>query len=402
MLNKIKNNSSDYLPPKVIIEQSQNNLYNIPPPKIGKLNKKVSTQKIPKLNLNNLTKCKKRLNSMVTLKKYKFDKFLDEKNSFLFCQKNQKLIDYYFQKNKSHINDLSLKAKIKNSSFNKLTTKNDKKINNINHKKTEKTTKTIPKIKAKITKSSSIPIFKRKLILRNKSNISKRLNQTNNQDSDYNNINEKFYDNNSKCLINLKKCIEERKNVNNYLHILINNDDLNCQENSKIGTNYNKMKYSPLKYNHLMLRDNFLHKKKIDVDTLNSISNEYNIIKDRLERKNAEEEEKFKKRIFRKKVKLDKLRNDKNTIEKFIYEPKNKNNIIIDQQINLLKKKIKEDKFTSCKDIENSNSFTSQLFLYISNPYEQLVNTRLYGKIMEDHEFLKDLHHNDKLLMKEV
>ena len=151
-----------------------------------------------------------------------------------------------------------------------------------------------------------------------------------------------------------------------------------------------------------MLRDNFLHKKKIDVDTLNSISNEYNIIKDRLERKNAEEEEKFKKRIFRKKVKLDKLRNDKNTIEKFIYEPKNKNNIIIDQQINLLKKKIKEDKFTSCKDIENSNSFTSQLFLYISNPYEQLVNTRLYGKIMEDHEFLKDLHHNDKLLMKEV
>ena len=401
MLNKIKNNSSNYLPPKVIIEQSQNNLYNIPPPKIGKLNKKVSTQKIPKLNLNNLTKCKKRLNSMVALKNYKFDKFLEKKNSFLFCQKNQKLIDYYFHKNKSHINDLSLKAKIKNSSFNKLTTKNDIKINSINHKKTENATTTIPKTKAKITKSSSIPIIKRKLILRNKSNISKRLNQNNSQDSDYNNINEKFYDNNSKCLINLKKSIEERKNVNNYLHILINNDDLNSLENRNIGANYNKMKYSPLKYNHLMLGNNFLHKKKIDVDTLNSISNEYNIIKDRLERKNAEEE-KFKKRMFRKKVKLDKLKNDKNTIEKFIYEPKNKNNIIIDQQINLLKQKINEDKFTSCKNIENSNSFTSQLFLYISNPYEQLVNTRLYGKIMQDDEFLKELHHNDKLQLKEV
>lgn len=401
MLNKIKNNSSNFLPPKVIIEQSQNNLYNIPPPKIGKLNKKVSTQKIPKLNLNNLTKCKKRLNSMVALKNYKFDKFLEKKNSFLFCQKNQKLIDYYFQKNKSHINDLSLKAKIKNSSFNKLTTKNDIKINSINHKKTENTTTTIPKTKSKITKSSSIPIIKRKLILRDKSNISKRLNQNNNQDSDYNNINEKFYDNNSKCLINLKKSIEERKNVNNYLHILINNDELNSLENRNIGANYNKMKYSPLKYNHLMLGNNFLHKKKIDVDTLNSISNEYNIIKDRLERKNAEEE-KFKKRMFRKKVKLDKLKNDKNTIEKFIYESKNKNNIIIDQQINLLKQKINEDKFTSCKNIENSNSFTSQLFLYISNPYEQLVNTRLYGKIMQDDEFLKELHHNDKLQLKEV
>ena len=205
-----------------------------------------------------------------------------------------------------------------------------------------------------------------------------------------------------KIIINLKKCIEKRKNASKYLHSLINNDDLNSLENSKIGTNYNKMKYSPLKYNHLMLRDNFLHKKKIDVDTLNSISNEYNIIKDRLERKNAEEEEKFKKRIFRKKVKLDKLRNDKNTIEKFIYEPKNKNNAIVEQQINILKTKIKENKFTSCKKIEKSNSFTSQLFLYISNPYEQLVNTRLYGKIMADDEFLKELHHNDKLQLKEV
>ena len=122
MLNKVKKNSLDYLPLKVTIEQSQNNLYNILPPKIVKLNKKISTQRmIPKINVNKIIKSKKRVNSMSTIINNKLNNFLEEKNSFIFCPKNQKLINYFNQKNKNVLYNLSIKNKNKNSSLKNLT-----------------------------------------------------------------------------------------------------------------------------------------------------------------------------------------------------------------------------------------------------------------------------------------
>ena len=113
-----------------------------------------------------------------------------------------------------------------------------------------------------------------------------------------------------------------------------------------------------------------------------------------LEQKNARKEEIFKSRQLRKRVRLEKIRNDKNNFENFIYQPKNENNIIVQRQLDLLKTKINNNTFTNCKEIEIGNSFTTKLRLYIWNQIEQLINTRLYGKLIEDNKFLKDLHHN--------
>ena len=119
-----------------------------------------------------------------------------------------------------------------------------------------------------------------------------------------------------------------------------------------------------------------------------------------LEQKNAKKEERFKNRQLRKKVRLEKIRNDKNNFENFIYQPKNENNIIVQRQFDLLKRKINNNTFTNCKEIELGNSFTTKLRLYISNPIDQVINTRLYGKLIEDNKFLKDLHHNYILQLK--
>ena len=400
MLNKIKKNSLDYLPLKVTIEQSQNNLYNILPPKIVKLNKKISTQRmIPKINLNKIIKSKKRVNSMSTIINNKLNNFLEEKNSFIFCPKNQKLINYFNQKNKNVLYNLSIKNKNKNSTLKNLNTINDIKLNYINNKKTgTNISKTIPKIKKTLNKSSSVSIIEN---YKNKFNKTNNLNSINNNT---NNINKKFYNksNYSKYLINIKKFIEERKN-DNYLHNLINNsynEYFNSIENcNKVKHKYKKQ-YSSFKYYNINLSQNNIYKKKVDPKTLELISNETNTIKSMLEQKNAKKEEIFKSRQLRKRVRLEKIRNDKNNFENFIYQPKNENNIIVQRQFDLLKRKINNNTFTNCKEIELGNSFTTKLRLYISNPIDQVINTRLYGKLIEDNKFLKDLHHNYILQLK--
>ena len=203
-------------------------------------------------------------------------------------------------------------------------------------------------------------------------------------------------------MINIKKYIEERKN-DNYLHNLINNsynEYFNSIENcNKVKHKYKKQ-YSSFKYYNINLSQNNIYKKKVDPKTLELISNETNTIKSMLEQKNAKKEEIFKNRQLIKKVRLEKIRNDKNNFENFIYQPKNENNIIVQRQLDLLKTKINNNTFTNCKEIEIGNSFTTKLRLYIWNQIEQLINTRLYGKLIEDNKFLKDLHHNYILQLK--
>ena len=79
-------------------------------------------------------------------------------------------------------------------------------------------------------------------------------------------------------------------------------------------------------------------------------------------------------------------------IEKYLYKSKNKNNIIVENQIESIKKKIDKKNFINCKNIEIINSFRSRLFLSISKSYEQLINTRLYGKLIDDEDFLNILY----------
>ena len=126
-----------------------------------------------------------------------------------------------------------------------------------------------------------------------------------------------------------------------------------------------------------------------------------NIIKNLLKTKYIKKEDEFKKRILRNKINQDKLKNN-NEIQKYYYKiNNNNNNIVVGNQIELIERKINKNNFSNCRNIELNNSFKSKLFLSISNPYEQLINTRLYGKLINDEEFLKELHNNEKLFIKQ-
>ena len=399
MSNSINPNSLNHINQKVFIEKSQNNLYNEQKlsHEILKKDKPISTQKkitIPKICLKNknlnMLKDKKRFNSVGKIdNNNEFYKYFAKKASFLFCPKNQELINYFDKKNKNFINNLSLNNKTK-----KLIP--PKKLAKIKYyklnrdKKRESTNETIttaPRVKREIYKSSSLPDY-----LKNKGSYKENFSENKI------NLSSKVFSDieNPELLINIKKFIENRKKEKNYLHILINNSN-NEDFNIYKLINSKPRKYSPRK-SRLILRNKLFQEKKVGNETLELISNECKRIKSLLEPKLNKKEEKFKIKILRKNLSQDKLDKELN---KFIYKSKNDSNIIVDNQIELLKRKINSNNFTNSKNIELSNSFRSQLFLSISNPFEQLFNTRLYGKLMNDGDFLKELHKNEQMNFKE-
>ena len=165
-----------YSPPKVIIEQSHNNLYKIlnSPPIILKVKKEASNQNkitIPKIHCNpkklnpyKLIKDKKRVNSMgKIIRNDNLENFFEKKSSFLFCPKNQELINYFDRQNRILINNLSMNNKIKNTITQQKITTIDSIGTNHNNKKTNTndTSLTVsPPIRHKINKinkSSSLP-----------------------------------------------------------------------------------------------------------------------------------------------------------------------------------------------------------------------------------------------------
>ena len=399
MLNSLKSNQLKHLPPKVIIEHSQNNLNNNQKLDYELLKNDNTTSNdnkilMPKIFLNNkktsLLKNKKRNNSMGKIDN-DFDKYFVKKESFIFCPRNQEIINYYDKKNKNYILSLNNINRTKQLVPPKKLAKI--KYLKINKDKSTETNETMscPRIQSKkrIYKSSSLPEYSK-----NEDNYNKFFESQINQSS-----NSLIDSNSPKLLIDLKKYINKRKKEKNYLNILINNanneDDLNIYKKMKTK----QKKYFPRRYN-LIKTNQLFQEKKVDKETLAIISKENQKIKSFLEPKFNKKEEKFKILMLRKNLLQDKL-NKNNDFNKYIYKPKSDNNIVVDNQIELLKRKINSKNFTNTKNIELSNSFISQLFLSISNPYEQLFNTRLYGKLIDDISFLKELHKNEKMKFNE-
>ena len=400
MTNKIKKNLlnpfQSKIPPSIILYKNINN-------------NKTSSSEIQKLSLNekkfksiNFIKGKKRINSLGKITQYDYNKYLKKNYSFLFYPKNQELINYYDSQNMNMINNISMYNNRKKKKLKIINCSCSKGGHNIGRIDNGYTTKTAPRTQLKINKSNSLPLFPKK-----EKNFINKINNilnNNNNDNEKNNFkktinnNPKIFNkgqiNNSDLLINLKKYIEDRKKERNYIHILINNSNSNEKNfNQQNNINTKQRIYS-------CLNQNLSKNKKINNDTLELISNEHKNIKSLLDKKFINDEEKFVKKILNKRLEKEKISNNNQDMYKYSNKTRNINNFIVKNQIELIKNKINKKNYKNCKDIELSNSFRSQLFLSISNPYEQLINTRLYVKLIDDEAFLKELHEKEKFQIK--
>ena len=428
MFNKLKKNLLN-IPHKVNIEHSQGNLCkNLPIILCNNNTKNTSDNKIviPKLSLDErkinsykFIQGKKRVNSLGKITSYNYDNYLKRDYSLFFVPKNQDLINYYYKKNQNDIDNILNNYQNKIIKTKKIPKIKSTNLINNTDKKDDDTNVIKVKYKRKtMNKSTSLPEHPKK----NKNLIESILNSMSNNDNESTDINEleknfrktkkfcrnifskdQLKNNNNEMLISLRNYIEDKKKERNYLRILINNSNNNLENLNNIykKINIRQKKNSPYKYqNNLSYQKRLLQEKKIDNDTLEIISNESDFVKSFLEPKLIKKEEEFNNRLLRNKLKEEKMDNN-NKIAKYMYKRKNNNNIVVENQIKLIKNKL--DNNDSCSYLNNDelkNSFKSHLFLSISNPYEQLVNTRMFGKIIEDVTFLKELHNNEKIKLK--
>ena len=416
MFNKLKKNLLN-IPQKVNIDHSQGNLCkNLPIILCTNNTKNTSDNKIviPKLSLDErkinsykFIQGKKRVNSLGKITSYNYDNYLKRDYSLFFVPKNQDLINYYYKKNQNDIDNILNNYQNKIIKTKKIPKIKSTNLINNTDKKDDDTNVIKVKYKRKtMNKSTSLPEHPKK----NKNLIESILNSMSNNDNESTDINEleknfrktkkfcrnifskdQLKNNNNEMLISLRNYIEDKKKERNYLRILINNSNKNLENLNNIDKKINirQKKNSPYKYqNNLSYQKRLLQEKKIDNDTLEIISNESDFVKSFLEPKLIKKEEEFNNRLLRNKLKEEKMDNH-NKIAKYMYKRKNNNNIVVENQIKLIKNKL--DNNDSCSYLNNDelkNSFKSHLFLSISNPYEQLVNTRMFGKIIEDVTFL--------------
>ena len=111
-----------------------------------------------------------------------------------------------------------------------------------------------------------------------------------------------------------------------------------------------------------------------------------------------EEEKKKNDKLYQKLLIRKRLVSNKDKeFQKHLYKSIDKSCSMVQSHINIFKKMLKEKNFTQFKKVENSNCFISNLYLSIAKPYEQMFNTRLYGKLLDDEAFLKELYENEKI-----
>ena len=350
-------------------------------------NKNISSEKIyiPKISLN-----EKKVNSIYFLKDkkgdkkthYNYDNCLKKNYSFLFCKINTNSKTLYKEKNKRDINNLVM-SRINKNQISTMKSNFSKSV-------FDDSPKTIVDKRAKdsMNKSLSLPMFhinkNKEKSFYNKSNEEDNLDMTNiNYPQKLISQKPKIFDtmkiNKSDWIINLKNYLEYKKKERNYIYRLINNPNREDFENYK-KLNHNQKIYSPLKA-QLNIK-----KKKVNNDTLELISTVHDNIKSKLDQKYTNKEGQFIKNEIKKII-------NKNNL---IYKPKNNSNFIVNEQIELIRKKIKDKDSFRCEEVERNNAFKTKLYLSISHPYDNLFNIKFYYNLVNDASFLNCLHENEK------
>ena len=331
---------------KNLKEEIKNNKVNILTQGENKI--KYKPVKIPKLLLN------KKLLEFYDIKRVNYSNrkkitASSKDYSFLKNPNSKELRDYFYTKNRIAINDISLKS-IKKRNSTLISENNYKNINKI-RKKIFKAIK-LEKNENKKNKSTNISIVG---FNKEKSNLEDKI----------------------------KKYMKKRKNERNNLSLLINNP-FNYYNKENKG----KSKLFP-KLNRKLILEKINKPKKINSEVSDLIKKEYNNAKSLLNNKFMKEDEIFEKNLLRKKIFRKKMAKNINT-NIFSYKPGEIQKNLINKRVNLIKKNLNNSDL-NMRNFDYKNNFRTNLYLSVSQSVDQLFNTRLFGKLINDNSFIKDL-----------
>jgi hypothetical protein len=331
---------------KNLKEEIKNNKVNILTQGENKI--KYKPVKIPKLLLN------KKLLEFYDIKRVNYSNrkkitASSKDYSFLKNPNSKELRDYFYTKNRIAINDISLKS-IKKRNSTLISENNYKNINKI-RKKIFKAIK-LEKNENKKNKSTNISIVG---FNKEKSNLEDKI----------------------------KEYMKKRKNERNNLSLLINNP-FNYYNKENKG----KSKLFP-KLNRKLILEKINKQKKINSEVSDLIKKEYNNAKSLLNNKFMKEDEIFEKNLLRKKIFRKKMAKNINT-NIFLYKPGEIQKNLINKRVNLIKKNLNNSDL-NMRNFDYKNNFRTNLYLSVSQSVDQLFNTRLFGKLINDNSFIKDL-----------
>ena len=330
-------------------EDSKNNSVYNPSKKEKRI--KYKGIKIPKLLLN------RNILDLNNEKKYYYyihktkNRISSENYIFLKRQRKDELTNYYFTKNKKIINEISLNSK--------------RKLNNIS---------TLEKSKLNQSEIKKIKILKNPIKFRifqmNQDNS--HLNEIDKMNTSFlsSKIDDPFLD------IKIKKYLKEKQKERNNLCALVNNPF--------IKKSNGKNKLYPL-FDRKILIERLLKPNKIKTEVCDSVFREYKNAKLKLDNSQILEKKLLRSKIYKNKEKNDLLS------KKFINNSGETQKRLLDEQINLIKRKMDNNFYKYETNFEYLNDFETNLFLSLSNTKDQIYNIKAIPKLINDSSVIKDL-----------
>ena len=319
--------------------------------------------KIPKLLLN------KKINDFDNSKRYinsqNITKNISSTN-FIFIQnpRMKELSQYYYSKNRSLINEISSNSKRK--------------------LKTLRTSEGINDLTKRKRLNIRSRLFDYEISKKNINNSAPNINKNKNNKNIEDIMNESFLS--SKIDDPLLK-FKIRKYLKNKLTERYNLYSLINYPFSKKSKGKNVL-YSNMERKLILKR--LIKPKKIDNDVYDTIIDEYKNAKSNFDSNKSKQNDK----VFEKKILKYKL--NKNKPENKIFKSDFVSNIgdiqksMVENHTNLIKNKLNNN-ITGDLNVDYLNEFNTNLHLSLSYPKDQLFNTRLYAKFINDNSYIKNL-----------
>lgn len=347
--------------------------YNIKEKKeISKINSNPKTErekrikykaiKIPKLLLNkkidDFDNNKRNINSQRITKNISSTNFI-----FIQNPRMKELSQYYYSKNRSLINEISSNSKRK--------------------LKTLRTSEGIIDLKKRKRLDIRSRLFDYEIGKKNKNNSAPNINKNKNNKNIEDIMNESFLSSNIDdplLKFKIKKYLKDKLTERYNLYSLINYPFSKKSKGKSVLYSNTERK---------LILKRLIKPKKIDNDVYDTIIDEYQNAKSNFDSNKTKQNDIFEKKILKYKL-------NKNKLENKIYKNDFISNIgdiqksMVGNHVNLIKNKMNNN-YTGDLNVDYLNEFNTNLHLSLSYPKDQLFNTRLYAKFINDNSYIKNL-----------
>ena len=347
--------------------------YNIKEKKeISKINSNPKTErekrikykaiKIPKLLLNkkidDFDNYKRNINSQRITKNISSTNFI-----FIQNPRMKELSQYYYSKNRSLINEISSNSKRK--------------------LKTLRTSEGIIDLKKRKRLDIRSRLFDYEISKKNKNNSAPNINKNKNNKNTEDIMNESFLSSNIDdplLKFKIKKYLKDKLTERYNLYSLINYPFSKKSKGKSVLYSNTERK---------LILKRLIKPKKIDNDVYDNIIDEYQNAKSNFDSNKTKQNDIFEKKTLKYKL-------NKNKLENKIYKNDFISNIgdiqksMVGNHVNLIKNKMNNN-YTGDLNVDYLNEFNTILHLSLSYPKDQLFNTRLYAKFINDNSYIKNL-----------